>query len=290
MSEFSEPIIVVAGPTAIGKSEYALELAHRYPGSEIVSADAFQVYRGLDIGTGKLLSSDWEGVPHHLIDTKSWAEAYSVVEFLIEAEKIFEKQKLLGHKTIVCGGTGYYLYSLVYGAKFSGDTISSSHTPVESDLTKSDDGDEMWNRLNLLDPVYASQVHAHNVRRVSRALEIIMRTGRPLSEQRVLESQPRSDVAMVVLNDEREKIYERINTRVDAMMDKGWISEVERLVAEGFSDTYLAYGALGYSDIHRFLLGGIAKDSMIELVKMKTRRFAKRQLTWLRRFSHAKWV
>ncbi len=290
MPEFSKPIIVVAGPTAIGKSQYAIALAHRFSGSEIISADAFQVYRGLDIGTGKLRSSEWDGIVHHLIDIKSWSESYSVAEFLGYAEAIFEKQRLLGRKTIVCGGTGYYLHSLLYGAKFTTQDINEALRGELLAYADNHGRDALWKRLEALDPVYAARVHPHNVRRVCRALEVIQDSDTRISDQHVLAPEPRSDMDVIILNDDRLRVYDRINSRIDVMFESGWIDEVARLVAEGFSDTCLAYSALGYSDIQEYLLGGIGKDTMIELVKMKTRRFSKRQLTWFRRFSHAKWL
>lgn len=278
-------ITIIMGPTAIGKSDYAVKLALKTH-AEIISADAFQVYRGMDIGTAKPSIQTQKLVPHHLIDIKNPDEPYSVAEFLSLTEAKINEIRLKNRPIILCGGTAFYLYAFLYQFEF---------TPHEPDpaLRKRiyEECDQignqaLWEKLKLLDPQSAERIQYHNTRRLIRAFELLYQTQKTPSEIRKRKETPRADTHIIELTAPREIIYERINTRVDQMIQEGLISEVEGLLKKGYSPDLSAFQGLGYKETIQYIKGDITQSEMIEYIKQKTRNFAKRQLTWYKKFDH----
>lgn len=278
-------ITLIVGPTAIGKSAYSIELAKK-TGAEIISADAFQVYRDLSIGTAKMLPHDQCGIRHHLVDIKAFDESYSVGEFLQLTNEILANSTV---PQIICGGTGFYLHSFLHGLQFHS-------SPKDEALRRSLDLEclqwglpHMWGVLSEIDPIYAQKVNVNDQRRIVRGIELFRLTGQPPTA--LVSSTPqRRDVELIGLDAPRDWVYDRINQRVDVMISEGFIEEVAHLKSLGFGPQCQSYQALGYPEVDQYLSGSLGKLEMIELIKMNTRRFAKRQYTWFKRFEHVKWL
>ncbi len=283
-------MVMIIGPTAVGKTRLSLQLAHLYPGSEIISVDAYQVYQGLDIGTGKLTRTQQEGIPHHLIDIKRWDESYSVGEFLQQTDALIKTHPLPPNaKWILCGGTGFYLNAFLYKMEFN----HASDLNIRETLQKrvqNEGAQVLWDELNAIDPDYAQKVSCNDAKRISRGLELYQLTQKRPSELEVKLPTQRDDVCLIGLEMERSKLYETIHQRIDDMLAKGWIDEVRQLMSAGFEANMPAAGAIGYPEIINYLKGDIPQSEMVNCIQMNTRRFAKRQLTWLRRFSNVNWL
>jgi tRNA dimethylallyltransferase len=284
------PITLIIGPTAIGKSDYAINLA-KQTGAEIISADAFQVYRGMDIGTGKVLPHEQQGIPHHLIDTKNIDEPYSVNDFLAETNAILDTLAKQQKPAIICGGTGFYINSFLHQVTFSPGLKDQALREQLMSEYKQKGGQEMWENLALKDPHYAQTVSPNDTHRVVRALElIILGKGKPLSE--LISKQPtqRSDVSIIGLTADRTTVVTRIHDRIDAMFENGFVEEVQSLQHKGFNPRYQSFKALGYPEIVSYLSGSIHYNDMLECIKIKTRQFAKRQMTWFKKIHYVHWT
>lgn len=284
-----QDILMVIGPTAVGKSDFAVETALE-TGAEIISADAFQVYRGMDIGTAKITEAEMKGVPHHLIDILDPNKPYSVVEFVREAKAISERLISEGKKVIICGGTGLYIRAFLYDYDFP--TPDSVDPGIRAALNAELDRHgamALWKRLNEIDPKTAAQFSENNEKRLIRSLEIYEATGEIPSKLKFQEDTPRDDVKIVGLNMDREALYARINQRVLKMIDIGLVDEVRRLL-ETYETTSLAFLAIGYKEVIKFIDGGLGEGEMVDLIQQKTRNFAKRQLTWYRRIDDVEWI
>ena len=295
MSDISQkmktPLLIIAGPTATGKSASAVELALRM-GGEVVSADSMQVYRGMDIGSAKVTEEEMRGVPHHLIDCVDPDETWNVVRFKEQASLAVRDIADRGKLPIVCGGTGFYIQALLYDIDF---TQMEENAPLRkrlSDMAAEKGPEAVHALLAQRDPASAAAIHPGNVKRVIRALEFIEESGRSIAahnaEQREKQSAYRS--VFFVLTMDRAKLYERIDRRVDIMMQQGLLEEVTRLRDMGIARDSTAMQGIGYKQIYGFLEGEYDLEEAVRLIKRDTRHFAKRQLTWFRREKEVLWV
>ena len=285
-------MISIIGPTATGKSKLAIELAKEING-EIISADSMQVYREMDIGTAKPTLEERKKVPHYLIDIKEPNEGWTVADFIAEFQTSNLKIQNKGKKTILVGGTGLYLWSLFEGYSFPD---APSDKTIRDKLAKIDSA-KLYAQLLQVDPEAAKKIHPNNNKRVIRALEVFELTGKKISQlqKKKTINTPHLNVGnqepiLIGLNLPRETLYQHINSRVDQMIEKGLIEEVEGLLAKGYSKDLNSMQALGYKEVIEYLEGTWDKDKMIEELKKRTRHFARRQLTWFKRFKDVKWV
>ena len=276
-------ITVIIGPTAVGKSNYAIKLAREID-AEIISADAYQIYTGLDIGTAKVPISERNGITHHLIDIKSPLEPYNVATFIQNATQIISEIRSRNKQIIICGGTGLYIRAFLYNYKFP-DKQLTQKVQLTSRSPK-----QQWELLNRIDPETAVKIPVENKRRVARALEIYHETGLKPSASRHQTPSMRPDVRVIGLNlSSRDKLIQKINARVDAMIHAGLIAEVASLLNQGIPPSAQSLQAIGYKEIVRYLLGHDKKDNAIEQIKIKTRQFAKRQMTWFNALPDVEW-
>ncbi len=288
------PLLILAGPTAVGKTSVSVELAKELNG-ECISADSVQVYRGLDIGSAKVTEAERQGIPHHLIDVIDPAVNYDVSLFQKMAaeaiEKVYAKDKL----PILVGGTGFYIQALLYGIDFSEEPDERQQEirqQLEREAAEEGGPDRLYARLQAVDPASTEKIHAHNVRRVIRALEYYTLHGRPISRHNEEERQrpPVYDAAFFVLTDDREKLYARIDSRVDSMMSAGLLEEVKWLRDLGLSPDHTSMQGIGYKEMLQYLNGECSLPEAAEAIKKHSRNYAKRQLTWFRREAAAEWI
>lgn len=268
-------IFVLTGPTAIGKSDVAVEFALK-TGCSVISADSMQVYRGLNIGTGKITHAEMRGVPHYMIDVANPDEEYSVGRYVSEAEKVIEK---MSSPPIVVGGTGLYITSLVCGNDFGGAGTDDGIREKWKGILEEKGKEYVYEYLKKIDPISAAKISINDTKRVIRAIEIYEITGRPKS-QSVAESNDKYESKTVILyDDDRDVLYKRINDRVDKMFASGLIDEVESLIRY---ENCRSMQAIGYKEVVEFLKGRISKQAAIEQVKQNSRNYAKRQLTYFK--------
>ena len=279
-----KPLIILTGPTAVGKTELSISLAKAVNG-EIISADSMQVYRKMDIGTAKITEAEMEGVRHHLIDILDPSEDFNVFLFQRLAKKAMEEIYSSGHIPIITGGTGFYIQSVLYDIDFTTDNNDNSLRSELEEIACKEGAKYLHDMLKEIDSKAAEEIHFNNVKRVIRAIEYYRCTGQKISEHNTEQKAKESpyNFAYFVLNDLRERIYDRINTRVDVMMEKGLLDEVKKLAGEGYSRELVSMQGLGYKEIIDFLNGEISLDEAVYRIKRDTRHFAKRQLTWFGR-------
>lgn len=286
-----EPLIILTGPTAVGKTALSVTLAKAI-GGEIISADSMQVYRHMDIGSAKVTKEEMAGVPHHLIDVLEPTEEFNVVLFQQMARQAVEEICGRGHIPVLVGGTGFYIQALLYDIDFTENDENNELRRSLEEIARQNGPDALYERLREIDPESCESIHAHNVKRVIRAIEFYEKTGKKISahnqEQRQNESPYR--FAYFVLNDDRENVYRQIDARVDRMMEEGLVEEVRALQAMGCRRGMVSMQGLGYKEILAFLEGEISSEEAVYLIKRDTRHFAKRQLTWFRREKEVIWV
>lgn len=284
-----EKLLVVVGPTAVGKSAIAIELAKRLDG-EIISADSMQIYKGMDVGTAKPGLRERGKIGHHLIDIVEPSEDFSVAEYQRLARATMEKIARRRKLPILVGGSGLYIRSIIDKLEFPGGTLKS---PVRRELEEraKSDPKSLHEELQRLDPRAAEKIHPHNLRRIIRALEVIKLTGKTFTEYQKDWQKRESiyDLKMVGLSLPREKLYAKIDERVDEMLQKGLLEEVKTLVSSGYSRAITARQALGYKELLDHLEGKRSLGDAVQLIKQRTRNFAKRQLTWFKRDPRIKW-
>lgn len=285
------PLVILVGPTAVGKTAASIGLAKALNG-EIISGDSMQIFRGLDIGTAKITPAEMQGVPHHMIDIKEPWETFSVAEFRDRADAAIADICSRGKLPILVGGTGFYVNSILYEYHFGeADTDPDYRAELQQLL---DDGgvDALWALLEEKDPKSGQQLHRNDTKRVMRALEVLHVTGIPASErQNTLDRQnKRYNAVYLALDLPREILYDRINRRVDQMMEQGLEQEVRNALAAGVPQDALAMNSLGYKQMIQYFNGEITLDKAVELIKRDTRHFAKRQLTWFRHDPNIQWV
>ncbi len=285
-----DPVVVITGPTATGKSETGVLVAELV-GGEIISADSMLVYRGMEIGTAKPSSMEMRGIPHHLIDIVNPDQEYNVALFQKQARAIIADIHNRNKLPVMVGGTGLYIKAVIDNYDFS-SAGGNEHFRNKLLKESNDMGPEsLHRRLSKVDPQAASNLHPKDLRRVIRALEVYNLTGRPISSyHKTGTDQPLYEVYMFGLTMDREKLYRRIEQRVDNMLAAGLIDEVRRLLKQGFSKELNSMCGIGYKEIAAYLTGEISLEKAVETLKRNTRRFAKRQLTWFRRDSRIKWL
>jgi tRNA dimethylallyltransferase len=279
--------IYIAGPTAVGKSEIALLLAEKI-GGEIISADSMQVYRGLDIGTAKPSPAERARVPHHLIDICDLAENFDAAQFIRHAQKAVEEISARNKIPIFCGGTGLYFKAFLSGLGEAPATNPELRAELEAASFEA-----LLGELRERDPAAYAQIDKQNPRRVIRAVEVIRLTGKKFSEQRAewkAESGKRKAEKFFCVSRTSEDLHTRINARVDEMFRRGLVAETERLLKHGLAENKTAMQAIGYRQVAEHLRGERALAETVELVKSRTRQFAKRQLTWFRRHGNCEWI
>ena len=285
-------LIIITGPTAVGKTAASIGLA-KAVGGEIISADSMQVYKHMDIGTAKITPEEMDGVNHYLIVELEPNQEFNIVKFQQRAKQAIGEISSRGHIPIIAGGTGFYIQSVVYDVDF--DEESSGQDSYRARLcAMADDGrlNELHAMLAAVDSVSAENIHPNNVKRVIRALEYFHQTGVPISEHNREQSKKESPYrfAYFVLNDEREALYERINRRVDKMIACGLVEEVRRLKEMGYDRSFVSMQGIGYKEILDFLDQKITLDEAVYMIKRDTRHFAKRQITWFKREKEVIWV
>ncbi len=282
-----EKLVIIAGPTATGKSDAAVSLAKKI-GGEVISADSVQVYKGLDIGSAKITPKEMQGVPHHLIDVLEPEEPFNIAVFQKMAKEAMKGIYERGNIPIICGGTGFYIQSVLYDIEFTSEDGDHGYRHELEKKTPS----ELYEMLKEIDPLSCESIHENNIKRVIRALEFYHETGRPISghnaEQRA--RKPAYDARFFVLTDERSALYERIDRRVDKMMEAGLVDEVRALKERGVPRMSTAMQGLGYKEIYDHLLGECTLDEAVYTIKRDSRHFAKRQITWFKRESSAIWI
>lgn len=277
-------LIVISGPTAVGKSELAAELARRIDG-EVVSADSMQVYRHMDIGSAKVTLEEMLGVPHHMIDVTDPSDPMDVVRYASMATACIEDIVSRGRVPVLCGGTGFYIQAVTHGIDFTETGENSAFREEMRDLAKREGPEALHARLLAVDPEAAEAIHPNNVKRVIRALEFYKETGKPISahnEEQKMRPSPYNLVAFAI-TDDREKLYERIDRRVDFMMEEGLADEVAYLRAMGLDRNCVSMQGIGYKELLDAMDGKITYEEAVRAIKLGSRHYAKRQLTWLRR-------
>lgn len=286
-----KPLIILTGPTAVGKTKASISLAKAI-GGEIISADSMQVYKEMDIGSAKIRPEEMDGVPHYLVDVLEPDEEFHVVRFQQMAKEAMAKIYANGHIPIIVGGTGFYIQALLYDIDFTENDGDMSFREEMEHYAAEHGAEALHEKLREIDPASADMIHANNVKRVIRALEFYHQTGKKISEHNEEERQKESPYAFVyfVLNDERKNLYDRINLRVDLMVKEGLLDEVKALKAKGYTKDMVSMQGLGYKEVLDYLDGEISFEEAIYRIKRDTRHFAKRQITWFKRERDVTWV
>lgn len=284
-------IVTVVGPTAVGKTKLGVEIAQAFIG-EVISGDSMQVYQGLDIGTAKASKKEMQGIPHHLIDEITVYDSYSVSDFQKRANELIQSLCDKGKLPIVVGGTGLYIESLLYDVSHGGESPQNAAFREEQNRLAEEKGNHyLWTKLNKQDPKAAEKIHENNRVRVIRALEVIHETGSLFSSMQNEKKtrEPVYDALIIGLTTERSVLYERINQRVDEMMEAGLLQEAKMLYEKVEAGSQPAKG-IGYKEFFPYFAGKRSLEESVNLVKRNSRRYAKRQLTWFRnRFDNVLW-
>jgi len=283
-----QKLVVLIGPTAVGKTKTSIELAKAFNG-EIISGDSMQIYRRMDIGTAKITPEEMEGIPHHLIDIKNPDEPFSAAEFQELAREEIDKIAKRGKLPMIVGGTGLYIQSVLYDYHFTEAASDSSFREKMEKLAEQNSNQYLHDQLKEIDPQSAERIHPNNIRRVIRALEVFHCTGKTMTEwQSEQQIEAKYDAAIIGLTMEREILYERINKRVDLMLQAGLLNEVRQLFQDGLTDCQ-SIQAIGYKELYDYLYGRSTFEQAVENLKQNSRRYAKRQLTWFRNKMDVKW-
>lgn len=282
------PLVILTGPTAVGKTNLSIQLAKKM-NMEIISADSMQIYKYMDVGSAKVTEDEMDGVKHYLIDEVTPDYSFSVSEFQERANdyinKIVEKDKL----PLVTGGTGLYLNSLIYNMDFAKSDADNELREMLRVQLEENGIDYMYEKLKSLDKEAADRIHKNNTKRVIRAIEVCM-SGKKMSDfSNDLKLNEKYEPIIIVLNRDREHLYKRINKRVDIMISQGLEDEVKTLLNMGYSSDLVSMQGIGYKEIIKYLNNEYTYEEAIEIIKRDSRRYAKRQLTWFRRYENAKW-
>lgn len=286
-----KPMIILTGPTAVGKSALSVKLAKKINGA-VISADSMQVYRHMDIGSAKITPEEMQGVTHYMIDELEPDEEFHVVRFVTMAKEYLKEIYADGKIPIIAGGTGFYIQALLYDIDFTEQQCDETYRRQLEDLAREHGAEYLHGILRKVDPASAEAIHANNIKRVIRALEFYHLSGKKISEHNETERQKQSpyNFAYFVLTDERAKLYERIDRRVDAMIEAGLVEEVKKLKSLGCSREMVSMQGLGYKEILAYLDGGCTLEEAVYIIKRETRHFAKRQLTWFKRERDVIWL
>ena len=283
-------VIVICGPTASGKTSLSVELAKKCNG-EIISADSMQIYKEMNIGTAKVTLEEMQGIKHYMIDIVSPTERYSVAEFKVQAEKAIEEILKKGKTPIIAGGTGLYVNSLIYNIQYNDIKIDEEYRKYLEERVEKEGLQSLYEEAKKIDFEAMKSISKNDQKRILRVLEMYHQTGKTKTE---LEKESRKeevkyDYKVYAINWEREELYERINKRVDIMIEQGLIEEVENLLKK-YNKFPTAMQGLGYKEVVEYLDKKITKEEMIEKIKMETRRYAKRQITWFKKIENVKWI
>lgn len=275
----------------MGKTALSIELAKRINGA-VISADSMQVYKHMDIGSAKILPEEMQGIPHYMIDELEPEEEFHVVRFVEMAKKYLAEIYAAGKIPIIAGGTGFYIQALLYDIDFTDQESDEAFRSRLETLAKEQGREKLHEMLREVDPASAEAIHANNIKRVIRALEFYHLTGKRISEHNEQERQKSSpyNFAYFVLTDDRAKLYERIDKRVDYMIEQGLVDEVQKLKEMGCHRDMVAMQGLGYKEILAYLDGELTLEEAVYIIKRETRHFAKRQLTWFKREREVFWV
>lgn len=286
-----KPLIVLTGPTAVGKTSLSIALAKAVNG-EIISADSMQVYQKMDIGSAKIRPEEMDGVKHYLVDVLDPKEDFHIVKFQQMAKTAMEEIYAKGKIPILVGGTGFYIQAVTRDIDFTQARQEDSYRKDLELLAEEKGSEYLHEMLKKVDPKSAEAIHAHNVKRVIRALEFYHQNGTPISSHNEEQKQNESPYALAyfVLNMPRELLYQRIDRRVDQMLEEGLLEEVKALQEEGCHRGMVSMQGLGYKEILAYLEGEYPLEEAVRILKRDTRHFAKRQLTWFRRESEVVWV
>lgn len=276
------PVLVIAGPTASGKTALAVELAEKYSG-EVVSADSMQIYKRMDIGTAKPSKEEMRSVRHHMIDIVEPWENFSVADYVLRAHEIIKDISARGKLPIVAGGTGLYINSLIDGAEFLSEEKDSGVRERLNRIVEKKGVEPLVEKLKICDPQSAEKIHPNNVKRIIRAVEFFELTGKPISAKRNEPGGGRYNPLMIMIDYDRKLLYERIEKRVDAMFEKGLIEEVSGLVKMGLGKKNISMQGIGYKEVIDYLRGFTNREEMERIIKRDSRRYAKRQFTWFNR-------
>jgi tRNA dimethylallyltransferase len=281
-------IVIICGPTAVGKTAVSIKLAQKL-NTDIISSDSMQIYRGMDVGTAKIRKEEMQGIKHHMIDIVEPCNEYSVSDYSMDALKIIEDLFSNDKVPLIVGGTGLYINSLIYKMDFNSSKKNEEIRSKYRNIFEEKGIDFLYNMLVSKNSKIASTIEKNNVKRVIRALEILDNSEeiKAFEEVKIFQNYK---VNMYVLKMDREILYKNINKRVDSMITKGLVEEVEELMKKGLTSENQSMKAIGYRQILSYLEGDISKEDAIELIKRDSRRYAKRQYTWFKRYDFSKWI
>lgn len=284
-----KPVIIIGGPTAVGKTKCAIDLAQRF-GGEIVSADSMQIYKGMDIGSAKPTKEELSAVPHHLIDVVLPTEDFTVSDFKKRAEASIDEIHSRGLIPIVVGGTGLYINALLYDMDFAGEGSDPVFRESLRAFLEAHGPDQLHERLKAADPEAAARIHPNNTKKVIRAIEVAELGGAPMGDFKTdLKPNMRYNFYLMGLTDNRQTLYDRINKRVLDMADQGLLEELKSLKNMGLDVSFTSMKGIGYKEFFPYLDGDKSLETVIEEVQQNSRRYAKRQLTWFRRYEQLHW-
>ena len=285
------PLVILTGPTAVGKTNLSIRLAQEI-GGEIISADSMQVYRHMDIGSAKIRPEQMQGIRHYLIDILEPEEEFHVAEFQKRCKEAMEQIYAAGKIPILTGGTGFYIQSVLYDIDFSEEEKGGIRKRLEKAAGTPEGAAALYGRLKQVDPEAAAQIHPNNIKRLIRALEFYEETGKRISVHNAEERKKEAayNACYFVLTDEREKLYQKIEQRIDQMLKEGLVDEVRSLKERGLSRKNVSMQGLGYKEILSYLEGEYSLKEAVYILKRDTRHFAKRQLTWFRRERDVIWI
>ncbi|WP_342551490.1 tRNA (adenosine(37)-N6)-dimethylallyltransferase MiaA [Paenibacillus sp. FSL R7-0652] len=283
-------LLVLVGPTAVGKTRLSIELAQAF-NCEVISGDSMQVYREMDIGTAKITPAEMKGIPHHLIDIHEPEYPYSVAEFQESCTRLIPEIQERGKLPFIVGGTGLYVESVCYGFQFSESGSDEAFREEQFSYAQQHGAQALHDRLREVDPVSADRLHANDQRRIVRALEIFHLTGEKWSDQLAAQKKESPyDLLIIGLTMDRQKLYARVEQRIDLMIEQGLVDEVKALLERGVARGHISMQGLGYKEIAAYLQGEVSWEAAVEWLKRDTRRFAKRQLSWFRHMKDIQWV
>ena len=283
-------VIVIGGPTASGKSNLAVELAKKING-EIISADSMQIYKDMNIGTAKITEKEMQGIPHYMLDIVSPEKRYSVSEYKKEAEKAIEEILKKGKVPIIVGGTGLYIESLIYGIEFQEEEFDEKYRQELNNIAETEGLEKLYQEAKKIDPKAMEKISKNDRKRIIRVLEIYHKTGKTKTEQEIesRKKEVKYNYKIFAINFDREKLYSRIEQRIDQMIEDGLIQEVEN-INKKYNKFPTAMQGLGYKEVVEYLEHKITKEEMLEKLKKETRHYAKRQITWFRKYKEITWL
>lgn len=291
MNKLKKPLIILTGPTAVGKTELSIQLAKAVNG-EIISADSMQIYKEMNIGSAKIQPEEMKGVSHYLVDEIEPEEEFNVVRFQTMAKNAMKTIYQKGKIPVIVGGTGFYIQALLYDIDFTDTTQDLNYRRELEQLVQEKGNEYLHEMLQKVDPKAAQEIHENNRKRVIRALEYYRDTGKQISEHNEQQRQKESPYQFVyfVLNRDRQELYRRIDQRVDRMMEQGLLEEVKRLKERGCTSNMVSMKGLGYKELLDYLGGMDSLEEAVRIIKRDTRHFAKRQLTWFKREKEVNWI